>query len=1296
MLKKSSFFLAMLLLLYVFFAIANADNTPPVNNLLISGMQLAGDSASITLANVTPDDVDTAVDSMVVIWYGSKDSVDVNDPGHTQRYSSVAINALQSGNMFTTTIRPIQFTSASLTMYCAVAILGRNGVWSAAKKNSFIMVRPVNSLTLKATVLPGDTIRLTWNKVTSADSVKIWRGTVLVANVANPEPLIYSAVYITGSSDTVKTFHDLSNSIHYYFGAQLFRNGLWSIVTAAATDSVYLPGVNDTLHPVNNLAVSGTFLAGDSAAVYIDSVSVTTIDTSMNSTVGVWYGTTPVANVDDALHTRWIPLSMLLSRQVGGRYTTTLQPIVFTSDSLTVYCAVVIQGKNGVRSLIHQSSFIISRPANPLSLLSTALTPSTVRLQWNAADSIDSVQIWYGTIPVPQIAVPSTSTYSVVAPASKHDTSVVTTGLADSTTYYFGAQVLHRGLWSVISNAAMSSAFTSPLSVADSMPNGLKITKLLFDAKNNRLVVGWISAVVDTGVEIGISCYSGNVLPSRQNPPLQRIVALQASDTAIVAVAGTLKPDSTYYVHLWIHKKNSIWALPTDSSSASLTIPAILGFEKVSYFSKAMDTVWAFGQRVRLSNERGDEPVLFTDTLVHATIAPDSMHGFIPVGMGFYFKQKHILTPFHVGIHCDALPAGRTMGNVRMYRYDTLTGNWRVERATEIDAVNNIVSVLVDNLTYTFIAAIDTLLPQVTVISDTSSVWDAGVSHPDTVVINDNVLNASWAFRYAKGGEAYSADGIDSGTMQNHSLSVFVTIKGKYVTQENGCRAEFLLNDGANTTIVPMSRRVIRDNSIDIITSEQLKWVPLRATADLDSANVKQVLGAFAQNGTWAYDNTRFRLYRWYSYSGNVSSTSKWVEYASTLDSLFNFQPGRLMWLKTLDRVSLRLGSGITPSLKKNCTITVPAKSWIDFSVPYDFPVRVGSIVAATNAANAGGYAGDSLQYYYWKNGISRYRAYPLYISALSAVGSKSVSPAGKLTDTLIPDAGNGYTAYNPLSVPITLAIPPTLYSMYGIAAKSLAKSNSDNSGWYVCIMGKTANGDSLSPLFCEYNDGTPGRGYLPSPPSFAGVSLFSTDSTKQLHGHVLAHGICAKDGGITYPLAFSNSADNAASVSWGITNLASLPSGYTAVIVNPSTGTVENATAVSDITLAKGETAYRELVIGSAHYVTQTIGSAKVSSLALLGTYPNPAVHTMKIRYSLPNGMQSVHFAIVDIRGRTVWQKTITENSASGLKEIVWDGYSNSGHQSVGSGMYIVRMTAKDDHNKTAGTFEKKITFLP
>ena len=48
-----------------------------------------------------------------------------------------------------------------------------------------------------------------------------------------------------------------------------------------------------------------------------------------------------------------------------------------------------------------------------------------------------------------------------------------------------------------------------------------------------------------------------------------------------------------------------------------------------------------------------------------------------------------------------------------------------------------------------------------------------------------------------------------------------------------------------------------------------------------------------------------------------------------------------------------------------------------------------------------------------------------------------------------------------------------------------------------------------------------------------------------------------------------------------------------------------------------------------------------------------------------------------------------------AGLRELVWNGTS-AGKRPVASGMYVLFMKALDTKGKTAGVFEKRITYLP
>jgi hypothetical protein len=65
------------------------------------------------------------------------------------------------------------------------------------------------------------------------------------------------------------------------------------------------------------------------------------------------------------------------------------------------------------------------------------------------------------------------------------------------------------------------------------------------------------------------------------------------------------------------------------------------------------------------------------------------------------------------------------------------------------------------------------------------------------------------------------------------------------------------------------------------------------------------------------------------------------------------------------------------------------------------------------------------------------------------------------------------------------------------------------------------------------------------------------------------------------------------------------------------------------------------------------------------------------------------VRIAIIDMFGRTVWNRT--ETVGAGMKSIVWNGYSSNGVD-VGSGIYVVRMNLLDAKGLTEKSLIRKV----
>jgi hypothetical protein len=199
-------------------------------------------------------------------------------------------------------------------------------------------------------------------------------------------------------------------------------------------------------------------------------------------------------------------------------------------------------------------------------------------------------------------------------------------------------------------------------------------------------------------------------------------------------------------------------------------------------------------------------------------------------------------------------------------------------------------------------------------------------------------------------------------------------------------------------------------------------------------------------------------------------------------------------------------------------------------------------------------------------------------------------------------------------------------------------------------------------------------------------------DAENKICGHAMAHVLAA--GGCSYKIAFVNESAEPQKLAYHLGNIASLPKGLIAKVYNEATGTYENPS--DGVSLAAGETQHRWLLVGSETYLSKTAAFIKNGKLLFAGTYPNPFGAFVHIRYSVPqSGVSGVKFAIYDMRGRLVWQKTAVEHGAQGMREIIWDGTSLN-KRPVAAGIYIIRMEALDAKQKASARFEKKMTYMP
>ncbi len=334
--------------------------------------------------------------------------------------------------------------------------------------------------------------------------------------------------------------------------------------------------------------------------------------------------------------------------------------------------------------------------------------------------------------------------------------------------------------------------------------------------------------------------------------------------------------------------------------------------------------------------------------------------------------------------------------------------------------------------------------------------------------------------------------------------------------------------------------------------------------------------------------------------------------------------------------------------------------------------------------------AADSLQFYSFVSNATSHilTTSPIYLEAYAGTGAAIADKGQAISSQDL----TCYSVYNPLSVPVTLRIPPTPSTMSAYLPKRTA-----GSGWAVSVTSSLSDGSPLCPVFCGYSEAKgAATSYFPVPPTFEKAYVGVLDAAKnKVHGHALAHG--SAGGGCMFTLAFVNEGDQAAAISYSLGNQGPLPKGLVARAFNEKTGAVENfSSGAATVTVPAGGTELRVLAVGTPAFLAKTALVLRSATLAFVGISPNPASSLVRIRYTVPGaGVSSVKFAIYDLRGRMVWQQTVDERGRMGAREIDWDGRSFD-RRRVAAGMYVVRMTALDESNRVGGIFEKRMTYLP
>ncbi len=247
------------------------DTTASPNRLLVSGTYVdKTDSATITIDSV--GNLNQNDDSLVVVQFSKFNDFTIIYASDTFTVAQlVASGASHAYTMKGLGILPI----LKYTMHTRWHIVGKNTSVSAERKNTFPVGwdRPLWTGTFKADSLMGDTtvspdrILCQWDGQTAADSLRIWWNTDTIPHTHEVNLPASQVHYVLPSSRVNDTIIGLTPDVTYHFGAQIYKDGFWSVVSPLSTDSAHT-GMGGAAC-LNVITVDSCWFNGDSNTIVV-------------------------------------------------------------------------------------------------------------------------------------------------------------------------------------------------------------------------------------------------------------------------------------------------------------------------------------------------------------------------------------------------------------------------------------------------------------------------------------------------------------------------------------------------------------------------------------------------------------------------------------------------------------------------------------------------------------------------------------------------------------------------------------------------------------------------------------------------------------------------------------------------------------------------------------------------------------------------------------------------------------------------------------------------------------------
>jgi hypothetical protein len=209
------------------------------------------DSINVLLKKIPTGTIRDTITSML-IFYGSTLFGFVWD--------TIGISQFPSGDSLSKYYKNTKFLSEQQTISVNVYFRGINSLVSdtVTKSLQIGIVRPQNTIAISVKEPHEKSMDLQWTMTEgSADSIRIWTGKEQIPLTYNPNPSLFTPVIMAGSSRNT-TIENLDTNSHYYFAAQLLKDGVWSTITSTSRIDASTLGSRDTSKLPNTIKIKET------------------------------------------------------------------------------------------------------------------------------------------------------------------------------------------------------------------------------------------------------------------------------------------------------------------------------------------------------------------------------------------------------------------------------------------------------------------------------------------------------------------------------------------------------------------------------------------------------------------------------------------------------------------------------------------------------------------------------------------------------------------------------------------------------------------------------------------------------------------------------------------------------------------------------------------------------------------------------------------------------------------------------------------------------------------------------